>query len=103
MALVGLGTALAGPSAGADLDQIRNRSVALPVSPEEWVNGDAGSSNAHYVEGYSIPHRVVMTDLPVGQQVTISLGYDTKHDDAKHAIDYLTHYDRLEPSSSIFG
>jgi hypothetical protein len=63
------------------------------------VNGNVGASQAHLVEGYSIPYRAVLTDLPTdGTTITIVLGYDIKHSD-KHAIDYITHYDRLEPHS----
>ena len=101
--MVGLGTALAAPSSGANLDQIRNGSAGAPISPGQWANGNAGSANAHYVEGYSVPYRVVMTNLPIGQEVTISIRYDTQLDGGKHAIDYMTHYYRLEPHATIFG
>ena len=85
----------------ADLDQCRNGSAGLPSDcvangSTGWVNGNAGASSAHYLESLSIPYRVVMTGLPLGTSITLTLGYDTKHSD-KHAIDYLTHYNRLEP------
>jgi hypothetical protein len=88
----------------ANLDQVRNGSASSPTSPGAWVNGNAGASNAHYIEGYSIPYRVVMTDLPTGTPITITLGYDIKHSD-HHAIDYLTSYDRLDDPlhQSAFG
>lgn len=87
----------------ANLDQCRNGSASSPADCLDlggslgWVNGNANATQAHYVEGYSIPYRVVMTDLPTdGTPVTLTLGYDIKHSD-KHAIDYLTSFDRLEP------
>ncbi len=80
---------------GANLDQIRNGSAASPVSPANWVNGNAGASQAHYAEGYSIPYRTVMTELPTGTTITLTLGYDIKHSD-KNALDYLTHFDRID-------
>lgn len=45
-----------------------------------------------------------LTNLPTGTPITIIFGYDTKHSD-KHAIDYLTHYDRIDNPShnSVFG
>lgn len=78
----------------ANLDQVRNGSAASPISPGNWVNGNAGSSQAHYAEGYSIPYRTVMTDLPLNTSITLTLGYDIKHSN-KHAIDYLTQFERI--------
>lgn len=80
----------------ANLDQSRNGSAASPTSPVDWVNGNAGASNSHYVEGMSIPYRAILTDLPTSTPITITFGYDIKHS-SKHAIDYLTYYDRLQP------
>ena len=50
------------------------------------------------MEGFSIPYRAIMENLPLGTPVTITLEYDIKHSGA-HAIDFLTHYDRLQPHS----
>ncbi|NIO61080.1 MAG: hypothetical protein GTO35_00255, partial [Gammaproteobacteria bacterium] len=88
----------------ADLDQVRNGPATAPWDPAEWVNGNAGPSNAHYAEGYSIPYRCIMTDLPIGTPITITFGYDIKHGD-RHAIDYLTHYNRTDNPSheTVFG
>lgn len=80
----------------ADLDQARNGSQTSPVSPVDFQNGNAGQSNSHYVEGQSIPYRAVLTDLPVGASITLTLGFDIKHG-GKHAIDYLTSFKRLQP------
>jgi hypothetical protein len=83
----------------ANLDQIRNGSADAPNDPVEWVNGNSGESNAHYFEGYSISYRAILTDLPTdGTVITLILEYDIKHG-GRHAIDYLTHYDRLDPAN----
>jgi hypothetical protein len=86
----------------ADLDQARNGNVTNPISPVNWVNGNAGAQNSHYIEGHSIPYRVVMTNLPIGTPITITLGYDIKHS-GRHAIDFITHYQNLEPHFPLFG
>ncbi|HLE99426.1 MAG TPA: hypothetical protein VI540_05960, partial [Gaiellaceae bacterium] len=83
----------------ANLDQCRNGGFpgTAPCTGSNWVNGNAGAANAHYVEGYSIPYRAVLTNLPTdGTVIELTLGYDSKHSD-KHALDFLTHFDRLEP------
>ncbi|MDH5400660.1 MAG: SprB repeat-containing protein, partial [Cyclobacteriaceae bacterium] len=85
----------------ADLDQARNGAADSPISPVNWVNGNAGEQNSHYIEGYSIPYRSVMTLLPLYTDITIEIEYDIKHS-GHNAIDYLTTYPRLE-SHTQFG
>lgn len=100
--LLGL-AALASPvaaqtlSGDVNLDQIRNGSAASPVSPANWVNGNAGASNAHYVEGYSIAYRAVFTGLSLGPH-SFRFNYDITKSD-KHAIDFVTNFNRLTPHS----
>ncbi|MES2971305.1 MAG: hypothetical protein V4702_03230 [Patescibacteria group bacterium] len=79
----------------ADLDQAHNGSAASPDSPVDWVNGNANENNSHYIEGYSIPYRLIFSNLSVGEH-TVIIEWDIKHSGA-HAIDYITSYDRLEP------
>ncbi len=85
----------------ANLDQVRNGSADSPVDPGAWVNGNLGSQQSHYAEGMSAPYRVVMTDMPPATVVTLTLEYDVKHS-GRHALDYLTHYDRIEPHNLAF-
>jgi hypothetical protein len=81
----------------ADLDQYRNGKATAPITTgSNWVNGNAGASNSHYIEGYSIAYRCVMSGLPTSTNITITFGYDVKHSD-HFAIDYLTQYHRLDP------
>ncbi|HWQ11726.1 MAG TPA: hypothetical protein VNL77_02940 [Roseiflexaceae bacterium] len=90
----------------ANLDQCRNGSAASPNNcldlggSQGWANGNANTTQAHYIEGYSIPYRVKMTDLPLNTTITLDLGYDIKHS-GKHAIDFLTHFDRLQPHTGF--
>ena len=78
----------------ANIDQIRNGSATSPISPADWVNGNAGPSNAHYAEGYSIPYRMHVTGLTSGSHV-LKIEWDTK-DQNGHAIDYITHYNNMD-------
>jgi hypothetical protein len=89
----------------ANIDQIRNGPASNPqkwfyddFDNPSWVNGNAGASTAHYVEGMSIGYRSLLTGLIVDHQYSYVIEYDTKHS-SKHAIDYLTYYQRLEPHS----
>jgi len=78
----------------ANIDQIRNGAAASPLNPADWVNGNAGPSNAHYAEGYSIPYRMHVTGLSSGSHVLV-IEWDTK-DQNGHAIDYITHYNNMD-------
>ncbi len=81
----------------ANLDQYRNGAANSPINTgSNWVNGNAGVQNSHYVEGMSVPYRLVMTNLPTATTINLTIGYDIKHSD-KHALDFLTYFNRLEP------
>ncbi|QCK15546.1 T9SS type A sorting domain-containing protein [Mangrovivirga cuniculi] len=90
-----------GTQPAADLDQIRNGAFDAPVDTAAWVNGNAGAENAHFAEGMSIAYRVKMINMPAGETVTLTLGYDVI-ESGTYAIDYLTDYDRLEPHLLAF-
>jgi hypothetical protein len=82
----------------ANLDQVRNGSFDNPLDPPNWVNGNAGASNAHYHEGQSIPYRLRLDNLTPGTH-TVHIEWDTRHSSV-NAIDYITYYDRL-PDSTV--
>jgi hypothetical protein len=86
--------------ASANLDQCRNGASTAPVkcSGTAWVNGNAGASNAHYVEGDSISYRMVMTGLSLGTH-TLVIQWDTTKG-GTHALDYITSWDRNVQSGS---
>lgn len=92
----------------ADLNQVRNGGVGCDATvpnscdnPADWVNGNAGASNAHYQEGQSIPYRLVMKDLVPGPN-TVVIEWDVKHSSA-NAIDFITHYQRVNESIQPCG
>ncbi|HCY42787.1 MAG TPA: hypothetical protein DHV48_15800 [Prolixibacteraceae bacterium] len=85
-----------GFSQSANLDQARNGSATSPISPVNWVNGNVNAQQAHMVEGYSVPYRVIMQGLTAGVPVELDLEYDTRHSGA-NAIDFITSYDNLDP------
>ena len=67
-------------SPSANLDQTRNGKFSAPEIPVGIdVNGNAGFQNSHYLEGYGIPYRCVMSDLPPNTKITIRLGFDIRH------------------------
>src|SRR5260221_9407698 len=65
-----------GSTPSAVLSQARNGTDPTPVSPISWANGNLGSTNSHYIEGMSIPYQCVMRGLTVGNQITLTMGYD---------------------------
>jgi len=80
-----------------NLDQVRNGSGTSPVVPPNvapWVNGNAGASNAHYAEGWSIPYRCVIENLPVGSH-SLDIEWDTRQSSSS-AIDFVTNYDLID-------
>ncbi|MUP47562.1 hypothetical protein E0K83_17635, partial [Gramella sp. BOM4] len=91
-----------GQQPAANIDQVRNGTVANFNEPGVWVNGNLGFQQSHYAEGMSIPYRLIMTNMPANTSVDLILGYDVKHS-GKNALDYLTSFNRLEPHELTFG
>ena len=85
-------------AASASIEQVRNGVASAPTTPTPaWVTGNAGASNAHYLESHSIAYRTVMDQLPTdGSVVELIIGYNVKRS-GSYAIDYLTQYQRLLP------
>jgi uncharacterized repeat protein (TIGR01451 family) len=82
----------------ANLDQCANDPAPSPstdgcsASASDWVNGNLGASKSVYFEGDSIPYRMLFGNLSLASH-TVTIEWDTTKSD-KHAIDYLTSYDR---------
>jgi hypothetical protein len=91
--LAGAGPAWAQNGGAANLDQIRNGSFSSRLDPPNWVNGNAGAQNAHYLEGHSIGYRLVLTNLSAGAH-TVVIGWDVR-DGGKNALDYISHYQNI--------
>lgn len=91
----------------ADLDQCRNGDQLNPVPciGDAWVNGNAGASNAHWLEGDSIAYRMRFSNLTTGagNPHTLIIEWDTTQG-GKHALDYITGVDRsvvADPCSGV--
>jgi hypothetical protein len=100
-ASLGVHQTQAAPS--ANLDQTRNGKFDAPtggITVGTDDNGNAGFQNSHYLEGHGIPYRCLMSDLPTGIPITITLGFDIKHS-GKNALDYLTGYQLLDPHTQF--
>lgn len=82
----------------ANLDQWAN-------TDNQWVNGNLGQSKAMYFEGDSIPYRMRFDNLTLTGSHTVTIEWDTTKS-GKHAIDYLTTYDRSaspDPCAGVTG
>jgi len=80
----------------ATIDQGANGKRTAPVTPVDWINGNLNVNQAHFLEGYSIPLRAILSDLTVNRTYTLAIGYDVRSN-GKNAMDYLTQYERYEP------
>src|SRR5882762_6604602 len=83
----------------ANIDQGANGTPALPTSPVEWVNGNVNASKAHYVEGYSVAYRAVITGVSTGAH-NLKIEWDIRKS-GKAGLDYITHYNRLQPHNQF--
>ncbi|HKX82986.1 MAG TPA: carboxypeptidase-like regulatory domain-containing protein [Pyrinomonadaceae bacterium] len=86
---------------GVNIEQCANGPQAAPIhcnvasANDGYTRGNLIASKSHYLEGDSVPIRIVMEDLGLGSTYTVTIGYDyTKG--GKYANDYLTDYDRTE-------
>ena len=98
--------AIAAGNPSATLDQCANGSITSPdttpcqTTGSEWVNGNLGSSKAHYSEGDSVPYRFTFGNLATGATVhTVTLEWDTTKS-SKHALDYITTWNRTVTTSN---
>ncbi len=90
------------PNPSGDLDQCANGPFSGPFVPctgSAWQNGNVGQSQGHYYEGDSIPYRLVFDNLIAGDVYTVTIQWDTTKA-GKHAIDYLTTYNRTESTGN---
>jgi hypothetical protein len=85
--------------ANPDIDQCADGKRGQPMESctgNNWQNGNINENNAQYVEGDSVPFRVIYTGLTPGQSYTIRIAWDTTKG-GKAAYDYLTSYNRTVP------
>ncbi len=99
------GTGGAGGNPSADLDQCANGPASSPPTPCDWVNGNLGASKAQYLEGESIGYRMRFGNLDTAAAHTVTIEWDATKQ-GKHAIDYLTSWDRSvsgDPCAGVSG
>lgn len=94
----------------ADLDQCANgpQNAQVDCTGTAWQNGNLNQNQAHYLEGESVPYRLRITGLrALSTGNTVTIEWDTTVESGKHAIDYLTTYNRSEatadPCTGVLG
>ncbi|NIN70158.1 MAG: hypothetical protein GTO63_36875, partial [Anaerolineae bacterium] len=96
--LLSCGVLIATPGASLAAETVTNQQCANQpdgLGPCDWVKGNVNEAKAQYFEGDSVPYRIVMEKLEPNTQYWITFGWDTTKS-AKHALDYITTYDRSE-------
>jgi hypothetical protein len=69
----------------------KNGSLASPDNPVDWANGNAQGSNSHFREGQSIPTRIELDGLTVGQPASVTFNINiVQGNDGQHAFDFFT-------------
>lgn len=97
--LLVLAAGLAQAQLGTRLEQASNGTSDAPISAVEWVTTAITAQRGHFVEASSVPYRLVFeTLLPGAHRMVIA--WDTKAS-GRHATDYLTHYNRLQPHNQF--
>jgi hypothetical protein len=80
-----------------DIDQCANLTPGC-----QWVNGELGHQNSSYTEGDSVPFRVKLTNLTVGETYTYTINWDaTDNPTPNHGYDYLTSYNRTVTDANV--
>src|SRR5687767_5743132 len=101
-------SALAPEAVGFRLEQCANGGRTVPQTPDpcdagnEWITGIVNDSKAHYVEGDSVPYRLIIDGLTPGVPTYVTFSWDTTKG-GLHAIDYITGYDRTENPTNPNG
>jgi hypothetical protein len=98
---IGVFEPIAEANPAASLEQCRNGDSEPGVGCVNsanglgWVTGNAGFQNSHWAEYQFLPYRMLFSNLQIGVQQTVTIGYDILKDDV-HAIDYLGTYNATE-------
>lgn len=89
----------ASAKAAIDLDQCANLGIVCDTThPAQWQHGNLNENNSRYLEGDSVPYRAHLSDLTIGATYSVTIEWDTTQS-GKHAIDYLTSFDRSVPTA----
>lgn len=63
-----------------------------------WTGGNINGQNSDYYEGQSVPYRAILSNLQPNTSTQIVISFQiTKGNDVRHAIDYITSYNRSVP------
>ncbi len=82
------------------LEQCSNLATTCDTTHSaNWQTGNLGISNSDYAEGDSVPYRSIASNLTVGQTYKLHIEWDTTQS-GKHALDYLTSYNRTESTAN---
>jgi len=76
-------------SQGVDFQQLSNGPSDAPYSQPYWDNGVLESNHAHYREDWSIPMRAVLSKMPIGEEVSITISLCIKFHGV-YGLDYFT-------------
>lgn len=113
MTLVALGAAVTGAAAlmppahavvSVDFMQCSNDNPPDPTGDCSWINGIIQQNNSTYVEGMSVPQRLLFTDIePTVDDVhTLTFAHDSTKNGV-HAYDWLTSYDQAVEAADDNG
>ena len=84
----------------AKLEQCANGGPTCDTAnPSRWITGNLGTHNSVYSEGDSVPYRAVLGNLGIGETYMVEIEWDSTQS-GKHAIDYLTTYNRTVATAS---
>lgn len=84
---------------GTTLEQASNGTPDAPISAVDWVTTTITPQRGHFVEGSSVPYRLVFETLLPGAHRAV-IAWDTRNN-GRHATDYLTHFNRLQPHNQF--
>ncbi|WP_163325182.1 T9SS type A sorting domain-containing protein [Draconibacterium mangrovi] len=73
-----------------------------PTTNTGWVTGNVNAAKAHYACGMTIPYRLQVSGLTSGVTYRVKIGFDITKD-FKHAIDFMTSFERPDLHSATFG
>lgn len=97
-----LGFSFSSLGQSVNIDQGANGDLSNLNSPVVWQNGDLNVNNSHYVEGHSVPYRLIMTNLPHSgtDTITLTMNFDITQSNA-YALDFITGDSNLTPHAFI--
>ncbi|MGB6993400.1 MAG: hypothetical protein WBG00_09260, partial [Thermoanaerobaculia bacterium] len=78
------------------VEQLYQWATGTETKAEDWQFGNLNENNSTYFEGDSVPYYTHLTGLTPGNDYSLTIEWDTTKA-SKHALDYLTTFDRSYP------